>query len=61
MLLSSVEFEGAEFVVTSGDYDKLLEKVKHILHVEFLYKTAIKNNIIYYTQYIPNLFQILII
>ena len=29
MLLDSEEFEGADFIVTSGDYDKLLEKVKH--------------------------------
>merc|ERR1712076_228021 len=27
ILLNAEEFEGAEFVVTSGDYDKLLEKV----------------------------------
>ena len=27
VLLDSQEFEGADFVVTSGDYDKLLEKV----------------------------------
>ena len=29
ILMDSEEFEGADFVVTSGDYDKLLEKVKH--------------------------------
>ena len=28
VLLDPVEFEGAEFVVTSGDYDKLMEKVR---------------------------------
>ena len=27
VLLKPEEFEGAEFLVTSGDYDKLLEKV----------------------------------
>ena len=27
--MDSEEFEGADFIVTSGDYDKLLEKVKH--------------------------------
>ena len=27
VLLEPQEFEGAEFVVTSGDYDKLMEKV----------------------------------
>ena len=26
--MDSEEFEGADFIVTSGDYDKLLEKVK---------------------------------
>ena len=29
VLMDSEEFEGADFIVTSGDYDKLLEKVKH--------------------------------
>ena len=28
ILLDPVEFEGAEFVVTSGDNDKLMEKVR---------------------------------
>ena len=26
--MDAVAFEGADFIVTSGDYDKLLEKVK---------------------------------
>ena len=26
--MDPVAFEGADFIVTSGDYDKLLEKVK---------------------------------
>ena len=29
VLMDSEEFEGADFIVTSGDYDKLLEKVEH--------------------------------
>ena len=28
VLMDAVAFEGADFIVTSGDYDKLLEKVK---------------------------------
>ena len=36
VLMDSEEFEGADFIVTSGDYDKLLEKVKH--------KNFIQNN-----------------
>ena len=28
VLMDPVAFEGADFIVTSGDYDKLLEKVK---------------------------------
>ena len=28
VLMDVVAFEGADFIVTSGDYDKLLEKVK---------------------------------
>ena len=29
IILNSKEFEGAHFLVTSGDYDKLLEKVRY--------------------------------